>query len=74
MGAAATALIVPLMDAMGIGWSFTFIAFVLLALSPILFVVRKYGPKWREQRHLKQEKETKRRNCGDRLRGEAQKR
>lgn len=64
MGAAGTAVIIQMINAMGRGWCFTFIAAVVFFTSPMLWVVTKYGPKWREERrvrievHLK-EKEAK---------------
>jgi MFS family permease len=50
LGAGATALILPMTQAMGLGWSYTFIALVYLLLSPMLLVVIKYGPLWRAER------------------------
>ena len=53
MGAGGTAVIIYMIDAMGRGWCFTFIAFVLAAFSPLLVVLQKKGPKWREARRVK---------------------
>lgn len=55
LGAGATAVINPMIDAMGRGWCFTFIAFVMLATLPLLLVVIQFGPKWREERRVKEE-------------------
>jgi MFS family permease len=55
MGAGATAIILYMIDAMGRGWCFTFIALVLLVLSPILWVLQKFGPQWREERRVRKE-------------------
>ena len=55
LGAGATALINPMLTAMGRGWCFTFIAFVMMLTTPLLLVVMRYGPKWREERRLKEE-------------------
>jgi MFS family permease len=52
MGAGGTAIINIMLDAMGRGWCFTFVAGVVAALSPILWILRKWGPKWREERRL----------------------
>lgn len=57
MSAAGTAIIQFMIDAMGLGWSFTLLGLVLLALSPLLWVVIKSGPKWREQRYVRQDKQ-----------------
>ncbi|KAJ5725559.1 Kynureninase [Penicillium malachiteum] len=55
LGAGATAVIDLMLSAMGRGWCFTFIAFVMLCTSPLLWIVIHYGPQWREERRLKEE-------------------
>jgi len=55
MGAAGTAIIIYMIEAMGRGWCFTFIALVVIAVSPILWVLLKWGPKWREERRVRME-------------------
>ncbi|KAF9895278.1 hypothetical protein FE257_000181 [Aspergillus nanangensis] len=50
LGAGATALIDPMLEAMGRGWCFTFVALVMLATAPLLWVVIRFGPRWREER------------------------
>lgn len=55
LGAGATALIDPMLSAMGRGWCFTFVSLVMLATSPLLLFEMYKGPKWREQRRLKEE-------------------
>lgn len=55
LGAGATALINPMLNSMGRGWCFTFIALVMMGTTPLLLVVIRHGPKWREERRLKQE-------------------
>ncbi|OQD81817.1 hypothetical protein PENANT_c025G03706 [Penicillium antarcticum] len=55
LGAGATALIDPMLSAMGRGWCFTFIALVMLATTPLLIIVIQRGPQWREERCLKEE-------------------
>lgn len=57
LGAGATAVIVPMIDGMGRGWTFTFLSFFLLATSPMLWLVFFRGMKWREQRRLKGERQ-----------------
>ncbi|CAG8933264.1 unnamed protein product [Penicillium salamii] len=54
LGAGATALIDPMLSAMGKGWCFTFIALVMLATTPLLLIVIRKGPTWREERRLKE--------------------
>lgn len=55
MGAGGTAVIVYMIEAMGRGWCFTFIALVVLGASPILAVLLRWGPRWREERRVRVE-------------------
>ncbi|KAF1980036.1 MFS general substrate transporter, partial [Bimuria novae-zelandiae CBS 107.79] len=55
MGAGGTALITMMIDAMGRGWCFTFIAGAIAVFSPIILVLIRWGPKWRDERRLKME-------------------
>ncbi|PGH05658.1 hypothetical protein GX51_02818 [Blastomyces parvus] len=51
-GAGATAVISPMIHGLGVGWCFTLIAFIMAATSPVMLVVIRFGPKWREERRL----------------------
>ncbi|KAK5119583.1 hypothetical protein LTR85_007412 [Meristemomyces frigidus] len=55
MGAGATAVIIYMIDSMGRGWAFTFVSAVVAAFSPILWVLEKWGPGWREARRVRVE-------------------
>ena len=55
MGAAGTAVIIQMIQGMGRGWCFTFIAAVAFFTSPLLWAELKWGPKWREERRVRQE-------------------
>jgi MFS family permease len=60
LGAASTALIIPMTNKMGLGWSYTLIGGVYVLLSPMLWVVVTWGPGWRRERAEKErEKEEK---------------
>lgn len=48
-----------MIEAMGRGWCFTFHAGVVAGLSPILLVLEKWGPGWREARRVKEEEKKK---------------
>lgn len=50
MAAGASAVIEPMIDVMSIGWAYTFVALVMVVLSPTLLIVMRYGPRWREER------------------------
>lgn len=57
MGAAGTAVIIQMIEGMGRGWCFTFIAAVIFFTSPLLWAELRWGPKWREQRRVRMEKQ-----------------
>src|SRR2546423_8829875 len=59
LGAGATGVITPMIDAMGRGWCFAFLSLFLVASSPMLWVVYFKGMKWREQRRIKSEAKDK---------------
>jgi MFS family permease len=56
VSAGGVAVIVPMIDAWGRGWSFTFIGLVDLALLPVLWILVKFGPRWRVARLEKERK------------------
>jgi multidrug resistance protein len=58
MGAGGTAVITMMIESMGRGWCFTFIAAVIMIFSPILWALLKWGPKWRDERRLKMEQQS----------------
>ncbi|KAM3070399.1 hypothetical protein ACMFMG_010226 [Clarireedia jacksonii] len=60
IGAVATAVIVPMVDALGTGWSYTILALLFVAYSPTFFVIIKYGMRWRKVRKDKEAAAAKR--------------
>ncbi|KAK5232340.1 hypothetical protein LTR47_006553 [Exophiala xenobiotica] len=50
LGAGATAAVVPMINAMGRGWTFAFLALFLMATSPMLWFVYFRGMQWRRER------------------------
>lgn len=56
LAAAATAAIDPMIEKMGPGWCFTFLSLLMFASAPLLLVIIKKGPVWREERYVKQDK------------------
>jgi multidrug resistance protein len=56
LGAGGTGIINIMVDAMGRGWCFTFIALVCIVTMPMLWVELKWGPRWREERRLRLDK------------------
>ncbi|CZS88827.1 hypothetical protein WAI453_010596 [Rhynchosporium graminicola] len=57
VGAAGTGIINIMIDSMGRGWCFTFIALVCIAASPLLGISMKWGPIWREERMVRMDKQ-----------------
>ena len=58
MGAAGTAVVGLMVERMGKGWCFSFLAAVVFAASPLLWVETRWGPMWREERRLRVERQT----------------
>jgi multidrug resistance protein len=54
MGAAGTGIIIQMVEGMGRGWCFTFVSGVVLLCSPILWVLIKWGPGWRDERRARE--------------------
>ncbi|KAL7899286.1 major facilitator superfamily domain-containing protein [Trichoderma sp. SZMC 28014] len=52
-GAAATAAVDYMLDAMGRGWCFTFLALLMVACLPWLRFIEKRGPRWRAEKRRK---------------------
>ncbi|KAK9327932.1 major facilitator superfamily domain-containing protein [Lipomyces starkeyi] len=55
LGAVASAVIVPMSDAMGRGWAYTLLALIFIGYSPALVVVITYGMRWRKAKLEKME-------------------
>lgn len=53
LGAGATAILGPMLNAWGAGWTYTFLSLVWVAYSPTLLLLVKYGPQWRRERAAK---------------------
>ena len=47
--AGATAVVVPMLDRLGRGWTYTLTALLFVALSPMLLALMSYGPGWRRE-------------------------
>jgi len=49
--AAGTAVVQYIIDSWGYGYTYLFMGLLVLAASPSILMVRKWGPKWREERY-----------------------
>jgi MFS family permease len=65
MGAGGTGIINIMIDSMGRGWCFTFLALVCLIAMPMLLVELKWGPVWREERRVRMEKHAEERKTAE---------
>lgn len=50
LGAGATAVVIPMINAMGLGWCFTFLSLVLIGASPMMWILMWKGMGWRRAR------------------------
>ena len=55
LGAGATAAVVPLVNAIGIGWTCSLLAFIWIGFSPLLWLLMARGPRWRDEMKVKQQ-------------------
>lgn len=62
IGAIFSAILLPMANAIGWGWSYTILALLFVGFAPMLLVIMKKGPQWRKARKAKEDKakETKR--------------
>lgn len=57
LGAGSTAAVIPLINAIGIGWTSVIVAGIFALLSPIVPVVIQRGPRWREDKRMRLERQ-----------------
>ncbi|MCJ1294364.1 hypothetical protein MMC34_005922 [Xylographa carneopallida] len=56
MGAVGTAVVVQMVEGLGPGWCFVVAAGWVVGGSPVLWVVGRWGPGWREERRVRGER------------------
>jgi multidrug resistance protein len=59
MGAGGTAIITLILNALGRGWTFTLVGLLVIAASPMPWILLRWGPAWREERWIKNENHEK---------------
>ena len=59
LGAGSTAVVIPMIERMGVGWAYTFASLVWIAFSPSLWLLMKYGPGWRKEKKEKEDRKEK---------------
>jgi len=57
-GAGGTAVIEPMLAALGRGWTYTFWGLILVVFSPMLYFLARIGPRCREERRLKRTRDS----------------
>ncbi|KAI8141950.1 major facilitator superfamily domain-containing protein [Fennellomyces sp. T-0311] len=70
LGAAATSGIEPCIERMGLGWTFTFLGFVLMITNSFYPILIKYGPRWWRSRVERHERAVERHRQRDEERAE----
>lgn len=56
LGAAATGAVSPMIDAIGVGWTFMIFGFLYMAGAPLLLLIMKNGIQWRRNIRAKEER------------------
>ena len=56
IGAVFSAVLLPLADSIGWGWSYTFLSLLSIGFAPMLLILMKKGPSWRKAKKEKKEK------------------
>jgi len=56
MSGAGTAVVEYIIEAWGYGYTYLFLGLLLAVSSPCVLVVRRWGPKWREERYQRFER------------------
>jgi hypothetical protein len=56
IGAVFSAIILPLINSIGIGWAYTILALIYMAFAPMLLIIMRKGPRWRQEKRAKEEK------------------
>lgn len=59
IGAVFSAILLPLANAIGWGWSYTLLALLFISFAPMLLVLMAKGPGWRKARKEREEKAAK---------------
>ncbi len=56
IGAVFTAIIVPLINAIGTGWAYTILAAMFMGFAPVLLIIMSKGPKWRKEKKAREDR------------------
>lgn len=56
IGAVFSAVLLPLVNAIGWGWAYTILAGAFMGFAPILLLIMRRGPRWRRERKEREDK------------------
>ena len=56
IGAVFSAIVLPIADAIGFGWTYTLLSLIFMSFAPVLLIIMKKGPRWRRERKEKEDK------------------
>lgn len=56
IGAVFSAILLPMINKIGIGWAYTIIALMFMGFAPTLLVIIRQGPRWRKEKSAKEDK------------------
>lgn len=56
IGAVFSAIILPMINSIGIGWAYTTLALIFTAFAPMLLIIMRKGPMWRKERKAKEDR------------------
>lgn len=56
IGAIFSAILLPMINAIGIGWAYTILALTFMGFAPILLVIMRKGPRWRREKRAKEDR------------------
>lgn len=65
LGAGATALVLPMINGIGVGWAVTIFAFLNVAALPLLWYIMRQGPGWRAETLQKKSQKDAARAAGE---------
>ncbi|KAE8441465.1 hypothetical protein EG329_004921 [Mollisiaceae sp. DMI_Dod_QoI] len=56
LGAVFSAILLPMVDSIGWGWSYTILALCFMGYAPMLILIMRRGPRWRRERKAREDK------------------
>ena len=59
LGAASTAVIHPMLNGLGRGWTYSCVAAIFVLVSPLSLATYSWGPTWRKRREAREAREAR---------------